>query len=283
MTDPSIKVREHYGAAGLTDRVKAALATIAPEGQALTVAQLAPFDQFHTRGILATAELAHAAGLDPSTRVLDVGCGIGGPARYLAATFGCKVTGIDLSPAFIDAATYLTARCGLSDRVTFHVGDALHLPFEDATFDPVFLQHVAMNLEDRDALYAEVRRILAPEGRFITYDLVLRDGDVLYPVPWTRDASASFLLSESDTRTALGQAGYKAVLWRDDTQAARLVQGCHGHPAAEQPKPRVGHGPGLCNHDRQSRSQPPGEPSGCAFRGLNAGLKQWLRSALAGN
>jgi hypothetical protein len=89
---------------------------------------MAPLDQFHTRGILATAELAGAAGL---------GCGIGGPARYLAATFGCRMTGVDLSPDFIDAATCLTARCGLSDRVTFHVGDALHLPFEDAVFDSV--------------------------------------------------------------------------------------------------------------------------------------------------
>lgn len=219
MTDP-IRVREHYSAGGLTGRIKAALATIAPESQALTVAQLAPLDQFHTRGILATVELAHAAGLDRATRVLDVGCGIGGPARYLAATFGCKVTGIDLSPGFIDAATYLTARCGLSDRVTLHVGDALHLPFEDATFDAVFLQHVAMNIEDRGPLYAEVRRILALQGRFVTYDLVLRRGDVLYPVPWARDSGTSFLLSEGDTHTALEKAGYKTLLWRDDTQAA---------------------------------------------------------------
>src|ERR1700739_4690580 len=130
---------------GLTDRIKSALATIAPGGQTLTVAQLAPLDQFHTRGILATAELATAAGLKPSMRVLDLGCGIGGPARYLAATFGCKVTGMDLSPSFIDAADYLTARSGLSDRVTFEVGNALDLPFEDAAFDAVFLQHVAMN------------------------------------------------------------------------------------------------------------------------------------------
>jgi len=221
MTDANIKVREHYSALGLTDRIKAALATVTPESEALTVAQLAPLDQFHTRGILATSELAAAARIDSSTHVLDLGCGIGGPARYLAATFGCKVTGIDLSPAFIDAATWLTARCGLSDRVTFQVGDALHLPAEDAAFDAVFLQHVAMNIEDRGALYAEVRRILAPGGRFVAYDLVLRNGDVLYPVPWARDASASFLLTENDTRAALERAGYKTALWRDDTQLAQ--------------------------------------------------------------
>jgi SAM-dependent methyltransferase len=220
MTDTTTRVRAHYSATGLTDRIKSALATIAAEDQTLTVAQLAPLDQFHTRGILATGELASAAGLEPSTRVLDLGCGIGGPARYLAATFGCKVTGVDLSPGFIDAAIYLTGRCGLSDRVTFQVGDALHLPFADAAFDTVFLQHVAMNVEDRPALYAEVRRILRLGGRFATYDMVLRDGDVVYPVPWARDASTSFLLSKGETRTALEQGGFKAVLWRDDTETA---------------------------------------------------------------
>jgi SAM-dependent methyltransferase len=220
MTDITTKVREHYSATVLIDRIQSALATITPEDQTLTVAQLAPLDQFHTRGILATAELASAAGIEPSTRVLDLGCGIGGPARYLAATFACKVIGLDLTPGFVDAATYLTARCGLSDRVTFQVGDGLHLPFEDAAFDSVFLQHVAMNVEDRTALYAEVRRILTVGGRLATYDLVLRDGDVVYPVPWARDASTSFLLNEGDTRTALEQAGFKAVLWRDDTQTA---------------------------------------------------------------
>ena len=174
------KVREHYSATGLTDRVKSALATVTPEGQTLTVAQLAPLDQFHTRGILATAELALAAGLEPSSRVLDLGCGIGGPERYLAVTFGCRVTGVDLSPGFVDAATYLTARCGLSGRVTFQVGDALHLPFEDSAFDTVFLQHVAMNVEDRAVLYAEVHRNLAPGGRLATPASDFRDGVAIW-------------------------------------------------------------------------------------------------------
>lgn len=220
MDDTTTKVRQHYSAADLTERIKAALAAITPEGRTLTVAQLAPLDQFHTRGILATAELAGAAGIEPSTRVLDLGCGIGGPARYFAATFGCKVTGVDLSPDFIDAAVYLTARCGLSERIRFQTGDALHLSFQDAAFDTVFLQHVAMNVGDRAALYAELRRILTRGGRLVTYDVVLRDGDVIYPTPWARDASTSFLLGEGDTRRALEQAGFHTVLWRDDTQIA---------------------------------------------------------------
>lgn len=220
MSGTSIRVREHYSAAGLTERLQQAVGNIAPEDQTLTVAQLAGLDQFHTRGIAATAELASAASVESSTGVLDLGCGIGGPARYLATTFGCKVTGIDLSPDFIEAAIYLTARCGLSDRVTFQVGDALHLPLEDAAFDTVFLQHVAMNIEDRAALYGDVRRVLTPGGRLATYDLVLRDGDLVYPVPWARDAATSFLFSESYTRKALEEAGFKVAVWRDDTQIA---------------------------------------------------------------
>lgn len=213
-------VRNHYRATGLTDQIRSALATIAPDDRPLTVAQLAPLDQFHVRGILATRELADAVGLAPSSRVLDLGSGIGGPARYLAASFGCTVTGLDLSPSFVEAATYLTERCGLSARVAFQVGDAVHPPFEDGAFDAVFLQHVAMNIADRGALYAEVRRMLAPAGRFATYDLVLRDGDLVYPLPWARDASTSFLLTAEQTRSALEGAGFQALLWRDDSQTA---------------------------------------------------------------
>ena len=217
MTDRTTLVRQQYDGSGLIDRIKKALAAVAPEDQTLTVAQLAPLDQFHIRGLQATAELASAAGVKPSTHVLDIGCGVGGPSRYLVTTFGCQVTGVDLSPGFIDAAVYLSGRCGLSERVTFRVGDALHLPLADDAFDTVFLQHVAMNIEDRAGLYAEIRRVLRPAGRFATYDLVRRDGDVVYPVPWAREASASFLLSEAETRAALERAGFEVLVWRDDT------------------------------------------------------------------
>lgn len=220
MIDTIPKVREHYSSTGLTDRIKSALITIVPDEQPLTVDELAPLDQFHIRGMLATAELASAAGVEPSARVLDIGCGIGGPARSLAATFGCNVTGVDLSPSFIDAANYLTMRSRLSRRVTFQVGNGLHLPFDDAAFDVVFLQHVAMNIQDRGALYGEVYRALRPGGRIATSDLVLRQGDVAYPVPWARDASTNFLLTERDTRTKLEQAGFTPLLWRDDTDIA---------------------------------------------------------------
>ena len=220
MPEPIDLVRAHYNATGLTDRIKAALSAIAPEDQVIKVAQLAPLDQFHTRGIMATAELAAKVGLQPAARVLDLGCGIGGPARYLAENFGCRVTGVDLSAAFIDAARYLTARCALADRVMFEVGDACRLPFDAGAFDAVFLQHVAMNIEERTGLYAEIHRVLAAGGLFATYDIVRRDGDVFYPVPWARDSATSFLLTAAATRTALEAAGFEIGLIRDDTQTA---------------------------------------------------------------
>lgn len=220
MTDTTDRVRAHYDGPGLVDRIKTALTPIAGEDQSLTVGQLAMLDQFHTRGILATGELAGAAGLTAADHVLDAGCGIGGPARYLASMFGCHVTGVDLSPSFVEAAKYLTGRCGLTDRASFVEGDVLHLPASGAAFDAVFLQHVAMNIVNRAALYAEVRRVLKPGGRFATYDLVLKDGEVIYPVPWARDPSTSFLLTADETREALKAAGFAETVWRDDTQTA---------------------------------------------------------------
>ncbi len=220
MTDTTDRVRAHYDGPGLVDRIRAALAPIAGEDQPLTVAQLAMLDQFHTRGILATGELACAAGLTGADHVLDAGCGIGGPARYLASMFGCHVTGVDLSSSFVEAAQYLTGRCGLADRVRFVEGDVLHLPVDDGAFDAVFLQHVAMNIANRAALYAEVRRVLKPGGRFATYDLVLKDGEVIYPAPWARDLTTSFLLTAEETREALKTAGFAETVWRDDTQTA---------------------------------------------------------------
>ncbi len=220
MTDTTDRVRAHYDGPGLVDRIKAALALIADKNETLTVTRLATLDQLHTRGILATAELASAAGLTAADRVLDAGCGIGGPARYLASVFGCQVTGVDLSPSFVEAAIYLTGRCGLADRVSFSEGDVLHLPFDDSAFDAVFLQHVAMNIADRAALYAELRRVLKPGGRFATYDLVRMTGELIYPLPWARDPSTSFLLTAEETREALKTTGFAEAAWRDDTQTA---------------------------------------------------------------
>ena len=221
MTDVLDGVRGHYRATGLTQRLKNALAALGPEDQLLTPQQLAALDQFHTRGLAATAELAKLAGITADMSVLDVGSGIGGPARFLAAAYGCRVTGVDLSEPFVEAARYLTERTGLSRQVSFQTASALELPFDDGSFDAVLLQHVAMNIAERARLYREIRRVLRPGGRFATYDVVLKDGEPHYPVPWARTPATSFLLTEAATRTAIEPAGFRRLAWQDDSEAAK--------------------------------------------------------------
>lgn len=221
MTDVLDGVREHYRASGLVERLKTALTAFGPDQQRLAPQQLAALDQFHTRGLAATAELAVLAGIAAGLSVLDVGSGVGGPARFLAATYGCQVTGVDLSEAFVDAARYLTRRTGQSERVSFETASALALPFDDGHFDVVLLQHVAMNISDRTRLYREIRRVLKLNGRFALYDVVLKDGDPHYPVPWARTPATSFLLTAAATGEAVEAAGFRKLAWQDDTEAAK--------------------------------------------------------------
>lgn len=218
MTDVLDGVREHYRATGLVARLKSALG---PDHQRLTPQQLGALDQFHTRGLAATADLAQRAGITASMSVLDVGSGLGGPARFLAATYGCAVTGVDLSEPFVEAARYLTERTGQVGQVTFECASALKLPFEDGRYDAALLQHVAMNIADRAQLYREIRRVLKRGGRFATYDVVLKGGAPHYPVPWARTQATSFLLTAAETRQAIERTGFRTLVFDDDSERAK--------------------------------------------------------------
>lgn len=218
MTDAIDGVRDHYRATGLVERLRSALG---PEQQRLTPQQLGALDQFHTRGLAATVDLAKLVGLTADTSVLDVGSGVGGPARFLAATFGCTVTGVDLSEPFVEAARYLTERTGQGGQVSFECASAQQLPFDNGRFDAAFLQHVAMNIADRTQLYREIRRVLKRGGRFATYDVVLKGGEPLYPVPWARTPATSFLLTATATREAIEPVGFRTLTFEDDSEAAK--------------------------------------------------------------
>ena len=246
MTDKLDAVRDHYRATGLTERLKAALAAFGPENEPLQPRRLAALDQFHTRGLAATAELAEMAGVAAGMSILDIGSGVGGPARFLAATYACQVTGVDLSEPFVAAARYLTERTGQSAQVAFEVASALALPFADGRVDVALLQHVAMNIADRGGLYREIRRTLKPGGQFATFDVVSLGGDALYPVPWARTPATSFLLSAAATREAVEAAGFRTRAWRDDTAAAK-AWAAETRASAPPPSPNLGvvMGPGF--------------------------------------
>lgn len=221
MNDVLNVARNHYRPSHLSERLKTALEIFGPADRRLTPHQLASLDHFHSLGLNATADIAVLAGVAADSAVLDVGCGVGGPARFLAATYGCAVTGVDLSEPFVEAARYLTMRTGLEDRVRFETSDATSLPFDAGAFDVVLLQHVAMNIADRAGLYRELRRVLKAGGRLATFDVVLTGESPHYPVPWARTPESSFLLTAAETKRAIEDAGFRMTQWQDDTEAAR--------------------------------------------------------------
>ncbi len=222
--DVSDAVNRHYAGGG--DLVRAIADGLAAAGKDLahlTTADLRAVDEFHIRGHKATLELAGLLGLSATSRVLDIGSGLGGPARALAETYGCHVTGIDLTAAFCAAATALSGWVGLSDRVDFVEGDATALPFADAAFDAALTIHVAMNIAAKDRMYAEARRVLKPGGRFVVYDVLQGEGGaVLYPVPWAREASISHLATPEAMPALLAGAGFRVLDVRDSTEESHL-------------------------------------------------------------
>ncbi|HEY4296592.1 MAG TPA: methyltransferase domain-containing protein [Paraburkholderia sp.] len=213
-------VDPHYERGSLVERLETALAADGFDSRPPRPEDLAALDQFHSRGLDATVELAQALDLDSTTRVLDIGSGLGGPSRYLAATSGCTVQGIDLSPSFVDAASFLAAKTGLADRVTYQCANALSLPFGPEAFDVAWTQHVAMNIADRATLYAEAFRVLRPGGRFAIFDVVAASDEPLhFPVPWAAGPETSFLVTAERMRTVLLDAGFSIVSWTDSTVA----------------------------------------------------------------
>lgn len=216
------RVAEHYTRSDLASRILDALRAAGKDVDRLSLEDLAAVDEFHVRGREATAALASSLGLAAGLRVLDVGCGIGGPSRYIAKTYDCHVVGLDLTEKYCRAADLLAERAGLGDRVEYHPGNALAMPFGDAEFAVAYTQHVAMNIADKARLYAEVWRVLKPGGRFGIYDLLQGEGgEVVYPVPWARDASTSFLVSAPELEALLAAAGFEVVSWRDTAAEAR--------------------------------------------------------------
>lgn len=216
-------VAAHYsGSGGLADAIAESLRSAGKDLNELKTTDLAAVDEFHIRGRKATLELAERMNLSKDSRVLDIGSGLGGPARTLAETYGCHVTGVDLTQAFCDAAEVMSDWVNLGNRLVFQQEDATNLAFLDNQFDAAMTIHVAMNIPAKDKMYEQARRVIKPGGIFAVYDVLEGEGgDVLFPVPWAREPSISHLVTLDEMESLLVDAGFKILDVHDSTRESQ--------------------------------------------------------------
>jgi SAM-dependent methyltransferase len=214
-------VTAHYTSYGVLDRIREALAGEGHDPDHVTPEALAPVDQFHIGGTAATAVVIDRLDVDTGGTLLDVGSGVGGPARQAAAGLGCNVVGVDLTPSFVDTARALSRMCGMEGRVRFEVGSATALPLADRSVDAAMMLHVGMNIPDKAGVMRDVARVLKPGGQFVVYDVMLLGGaHPDFPVPWAENADASALAAPQAYRDAAAAAGLRLVHEEDRREAA---------------------------------------------------------------
>ena len=234
MAERAVEVQQHWTRKGVLERIDAVLTELGHDPQVLTPEILSTVEHLHSGGLETTRDQAERLTLTAASRVLDIGCGIGGPARYLAHTYGCRVDGIDLTAELIETGLTLTERCGLADRVTLQLGNALDLPFAGETFDVVWCQNVTMNIEDKAGFLAGAYRVLKPGGLFTSTEYSLGPGgEMIFPLPWAYDASISFLDPEDVMRSQFDEAGFRVREWTNytDTIIERAKQMADKPPA----------------------------------------------------
>lgn len=217
MTAIEERVAAHYTTTSLLERIRQALIEMGIDPGAARPEDLKPVDEFHTAGVESTEALLDQLEIGPDTRVLDIGSGLGGTARLIAARHGASVTGVDLTPAFVETAAALSDMVGLGDKTRFEVGSALDLPVEDHSCDLALLLHVGMNVRDKRALFGEARRALAPSGTFAIFEVMRgpNDGALQFPYPWAEESAFSFVEPPDVYRGAADAAGFMPIAERD--------------------------------------------------------------------
>ena len=241
MSSSNSSVEKHYSNSNIYEKILAQLNENGVNLERMTRNDLGGVDEFHVRGTEVSLELAELIGFDDKTEVLDVGCGIGGPARMLAETYGCKVTGIDLTDDYIRTANLLSEHLGLQDLTHFIQANALQLPFEDDSYNVVWTQHVQMNVENKDQMYADIYRVLKPGGRFLYYDIFSNNHQAIhFPVPWAGDDSLSFLATTSELQDLLKVIGFTQQSIMDQTQAGIIFFANTFHRIEKEGPPKLG-------------------------------------------
>jgi len=213
-------VVNHYQQPMLFSRIRDALKAQGKDMDKIQVEDLWPVDQFHIGGAGSTLKLLTQVDLSTDDKVLDVGCGIGGPCRLIASTFQCLVQGIDLTPKYIETAQRLSQLVGLQDLTTFQTADALDLPFTDDSFDAVWTQHAQMNISDKARFYDQMVRVLKPGGSLVYHDIFSAGGMVQYPTPWSEDGSISYLFTHDELKDMLQAKGLSLELHQEETDFA---------------------------------------------------------------
>jgi len=215
MPDQS-EVSGHYTHGDLVAAIRKGIESLGKQVGSVTVDDLAPVDEFHIGGRQASEDFLGQLELTPDKNVLDVGCGLGGAARFAANRYGCHVTGIDLTPEYVETGKTVCGWLGLADRVSLHLGSALELPFAAASFDRAYMLHVGMNISDKAKLCAEVGRVLKGDGIFGIYDVMQTgEGELTFPVPWATTASSSAVAPPAVYREALQKAGFTVIAERN--------------------------------------------------------------------
>jgi ubiquinone/menaquinone biosynthesis C-methylase UbiE len=214
-------ISAHYARRGLVEAIESGVIRMGKTIDTVTIDDLSAVDEFHIGGRRATEQLMGTLGIATVDHVLDVGCGLGGPARFLANRYKCRVSGIDLTPDYVEAANRLCEWVGLSDRVKVCRSSALAMPFQDSTFTAACMLHVGMNIDDKESLCLEVARVLQPGSRFAVYDVMrTSDGELSFPVPWATTRESNAVESPQRYKRALELAGFEVLAERNRKEFA---------------------------------------------------------------